>query len=632
MARSRPAAGRRSRCGSAPKHVCVLSPRDGAQVSDPSIEKLRWLVQRLRFVTFGELLWRSQQVVRQAAMHWWGLRLHWVPRSIDLDRCERLVRSLEVVAPAWAIRAEHHTTEPAKESVRPFPRGAPVLRADLLQLTSDAYDMRALAGEFGPWIDWRSDRHGDIREYWERCRLHWLSREVADAPDASALLSGRLREFLEAAPPMEGAAWISGLEGASRGVAVTLAAGVAKSRGVVAAECGQVLLEMLVGCSDLLSLTSSRGSSRNNHSLGERSAQAVLAWVGGAGHEQVVNLAMDAAAEFIEQSYADGSGREIATDYWRYNFEWATLMVALAHAVGLELDESFISRYENAGAVLRRLAARAPGFIVGDTDDAVVWSRFWPLSSRSPLNGESAPDPDVPECTVTTAGLAIVAPAGSKTGLVLRGGRFGFPRMAPHSHADLLSVFLQVDGTPFIIDPGSDRYFGTTQREKLRREAAHATFSVEGLRQGNPSGRFMWTDTKDATLYLHEDSVTASFQTAGALLSRKVRWGGGPNPWFEVSDTVVDSQNQAVEWNWPLGSDISGTLVDHATAQLRREQWLVRLSCEIEPAVPAVLQMVPCLVSPGYAALNHSHALRLTLPSGMSVRWRFEITNDCVRS
>lgn len=62
-----------------------------------------------------------------------------------------------------------------------------------------------------------------------------------------------------------------------------------------------------------------------------------------------------------------------------------------------------------------------------------------------------------------------------------------------HGHADALSLTLNVDGLPILIDPGTGNYVGAgNERTEFRGTAAHNTATVDGLSQAEPRTPFSW--------------------------------------------------------------------------------------------------------------------------------------------
>lgn len=75
-------------------------------------------------------------------------------------------------------------------------------------------------------------------------------------------------------------------------------------------------------------------------------------------------------------------------------------------------------------------------------------------------------------------------------------GRLGMPPLFNHGHADALSVVVNYDGKPFLVDPGTFRYNGARRfRAYLKGTRAHNTVTVDGRDQAEQLTGFIWRDT-----------------------------------------------------------------------------------------------------------------------------------------
>lgn len=71
----------------------------------------------------------------------------------------------------------------------------------------------------------------------------------------------------------------------------------------------------------------------------------------------------------------------------------------------------------------------------------------------------------------------------------------GYLTIAAHGHADALSFFLQIDGAPFIIDPGTYTYHSYPDwRGYFKGTLAHNTIRVDKLDQSTNGGPCLWLD------------------------------------------------------------------------------------------------------------------------------------------
>lgn len=82
--------------------------------------------------------------------------------------------------------------------------------------------------------------------------------------------------------------------------------------------------------------------------------------------------------------------------------------------------------------------------------------------------------------------------AEKATQLVMDMGPLGV-QSGGHGHADALSICLQSQGRPLLIDPGTYEYVGPgTERDLFRGTAMHSTVRVDGVDQAEPATPFSW--------------------------------------------------------------------------------------------------------------------------------------------
>lgn len=107
----------------------------------------------------------------------------------------------------------------------------------------------------------------------------------------------------------------------------------------------------------------------------------------------------------------------------------------------------------------------------------------------------AAPDENVQRlCTVGGYSIDRRRVSGRRCILGLDHGPLGYLSIAAHGHADALSVVLDVDDTPVLVDPGTFLYHsGGAWRDWFRSTAAHNTLNLEGADQSRMAGPFNWS-------------------------------------------------------------------------------------------------------------------------------------------
>ena len=75
--------------------------------------------------------------------------------------------------------------------------------------------------------------------------------------------------------------------------------------------------------------------------------------------------------------------------------------------------------------------------------------------------------------------------------LMMDCGELGYPLMAPHGHADLLSITLSADGIDLLIDPGTYLYHtGNKWRDYFRGTSSHNTITINNENQCEMKGPY----------------------------------------------------------------------------------------------------------------------------------------------
>ena len=84
--------------------------------------------------------------------------------------------------------------------------------------------------------------------------------------------------------------------------------------------------------------------------------------------------------------------------------------------------------------------------------------------------------------------------AGRHIDLAFDHGPLGYLSIAAHGHADALSLTLDIDGQPVLVDPGTWLYgSGGIWRDWFRSTPAHNTLNIAGTSQSLIAGAFNWS-------------------------------------------------------------------------------------------------------------------------------------------
>ena len=163
---------------------------------------------------------------------------------------------------------------------------------------------------------------------------------------------------------------------------------------------------------------------------------------------------------------------------------------------------------------------------------------------------------------VSTTGSAW---AGSRSQLVFDAGPLG-GGSGGHGHADALSLVLNLDGKPLLIDPGACNYVGPgSDREDFRVTQADNTVTVDGLPQTNPKTAFSWFQWPkvivEAVTFTPEFAFIAAAHDGYTRLQspvthRRTLFAPYQGFWFVLDELASDGPHDyALRWHLAPGAD-----------------------------------------------------------------------------
>jgi hypothetical protein len=168
--------------------------------------------------------------------------------------------------------------------------------------------------------------------------------------------------------------------------------------------------------------------------------------------------------------------------------------------------------------------------------------------------------PNVASRGFESSGFYVMASDTPSIELVVRAGQMGALR-AGHSHCDLLSLNLSINGQECLTDPGTFRYVSETgERDEFRGTSAHNTLRVDGLDQAEPGNSFSWMSLPTIRVQHwirgHTFDLLAAEHSGYKRLVPPVthcRWIVYLKPHFSFVRDVVDGKGDHVlELNWHL--------------------------------------------------------------------------------
>jgi len=136
--------------------------------------------------------------------------------------------------------------------------------------------------------------------------------------------------------------------------------------------------------------------------------------------------------------------------------------------------------------------------------------------------------------------------------LLVDGGRFGPPHLPAHSHNDLFSILLWVDGSRLITDTGTPDYDPTSGRTYARSVRAHSTVQVGDREPVDIGGRYLAGRRVQPTVRYRRTDDYSVFDGSyrkrtlrGEAYGHRRRICAGED-WWLVQDTVTSDAEQRV--------------------------------------------------------------------------------------
>jgi hypothetical protein len=388
------------------------------------------------------------------------------------------------------------------------------------------------AAAFGFDVEYRHNpEFGDVKYVWEANRLQFLQPVAMLAhadPKLARFAIDSVLAWMDANPPFTGINWNSGIELALRLVSLAIVVAGA-GQALTPAERGR-FGQFVAAHALWLEKFPSLYSSANNHRVAEGLGLAIAALLmpdapPGAHYLKEGRAILRSSA--ANQFHDDGIGVEQSPTYAAFTLEMLCVGALVLRGTPVAFGADDLAKLGKAAFALHALLD-VDGFAprIGDDDEgrvvgaaiieepryvASVVSLAAAISGRNDLSvaarDESLRDGFLetrPAAAATAArgvahfssgGYTVVRDAVGSTDFAVTfdHGPLGFGSIAAHGHADALSIWLDVDGRPVIVDAGTYLYHsGGVWREFFRSTAAHNTLEVAGLSQSITSGAFNW--------------------------------------------------------------------------------------------------------------------------------------------
>jgi hypothetical protein len=564
------------------------------------MQSFNWYVNRLRTMSPREVAWRVADAARDGIDRArFGLRLY--PQASDLTAPQ----PQSAAPPALCTIPVGVWRDVADDTERRW-SGALTAKADqLMQHRFTFFNLKA--HDLGTPIDWNRDHEsghpaplsfapaidyrdlsvtGDAKIVWEPSRHHQLVvlgrayRATGDVAYAHEVIA-QIESWLDQSPFGYGMNWRSPLELAIRAINWVWALALIEGSGAEAGEAGRRIRHAMYLHVWEISRKFSRGSSANNHLIGE-AAGVLVATAYFRDLPNAAELLRESRAilerEIDRQNYSDGGNREQAIGYHLFVLQFFLVAGITSKRLADDMAPGYWKGLER---MLEFVAALAEGGrlpMIGDADDGYVldlgsapddprgllavgaelygrrdfataaggrqeWV-FWLLGSR---HRPPAADLTALQSRALPASGYYLLQAGSRdtqdaVSLVIDCGELGLGALAAHGHADALSLVLRVNGHDVLVDPGTYDYFTYPDwRRYYRGTPAHNTLTIDDTGQSEITGPFMWGARANAKC------------TEWAISDRGGVFEGEHDGYKRLSDPVVhrrrvelDSQARAI--------------------------------------------------------------------------------------
>ncbi len=410
-------------------------------------------------------------------------------------------------------------------------------------------------------IDHRNEAAGDSKIIWEKSRHHHLTVLAAayalTKKEVYAQEAGRqIIDWIARNPFLVGINWGHPLELGIRLISWTWIERLLRGSAHYEATFGDSSpIWPCIGLhQEVISRAYSRGSSANNHLIGEMAGLfiASVAFPIFRSSRQWTNQAKKLLErEAVRQTFPSGINRELAFGYQLFVLEFLLLSLFEAERAEISFSAEFrsiLAKMVESIPLLTDVGGNLPRY--GDGDDGMALQlqsheaarTGWLYHLAAILLGirntghdrlslpvilmgaaKSLPPHDdrpLPQCSAfPDAGLYVMAVnrgLPSELFVLADAGPLGFGSIAAHGHADALSFAISVGGKPIFVDPGTFSYYtDRATRDYFRGSRAHNTLTIDNRDQSRPSGRFLWSaPAKTTVTQWREDPETGAELTA----------------------------------------------------------------------------------------------------------------------
>lgn len=524
------------------------------------MQSVNWYLQRLRSMSADEVWWRVRSVVRdQLDRPRFALGLYPSPpltpnrpelvdvgpqfRLHDWAHCAYDPRPLQTDEQGWMGTLRDRAEKLLNHRISFFSLDDCYV-GDPIDWNRDHESGTAAPREYAGSIDYRDYRvTGDAKIVWELNRHHHLV-VLARAYHASGNMRyaeavvAQMRAWCQSCPFGQGMNWRSPLELAIRLINWVWALDLVRGSGLITPAVQRELLPVVYLHMWEITRKYSRGSSANNHRIGEAAGVFIASQYFPAldpeGRWNEESRAI--LCEEIElQTYLDGANREQAIGYHLFVLQFFLFSGLVARRANVDFPKAFWFKVNKMLEFVGRLSEggeNIPSY--GDCDDGYVldlgncpegargllaigavlfqdpnlkeWAErfqqaaYWLLGPYARSQFDAIPAADsrgLSSHAFSESGYYLLqcGLSGSvdRISVFFDCGELGFRSIAAHGHADALSFTLRAFGQDILVDPGTYDYFRYPEwRTYFRSTRAHNTVSIDNRDQSEMLGLFLW--------------------------------------------------------------------------------------------------------------------------------------------
>jgi hypothetical protein len=366
--------------------------------------------------------------------------------------------------------------------------------------------------------------------------------------------------------------------------------------------------------------TYSIGSSANNHLIGEMAGLFISStfWPYFKKSNTWIKYSKKVLEkEIIRQSFPLGINREMAFGYQIFVYEFLLLSYLESKECNNLFSEIFTEYLKKNAAVISevtRINQGIPNYGDGDEGMAIQLQDIkadrisWLLEITNSLFPElnlhfknvtlpaailrcSAINNNIPQdskpIAFKDAGIYILNRKISnlKISVLVKAGPFGYGNIAAHSHADSLSFTLNINGIPFLIDPGTFCYHTDLEfRKYFRSTKAHNTLCIDNLDQSEQLGPFLWG--KKSKTYVNVLSESGNivnayhtgYKNINIIHSREIELSDK----LIITDEIKGKGQHLLDFRFHLDPDVKIYREENDYLLLRRENIQIKLNSPVE--------------------------------------------------